>query len=613
MLAIITVIVFVIFFITPRNITFSYSNSNNCIDSITLLPEIYKQSGNANFKLQPEGGYKIGSIYLFSNKVCIKPTTSPQGGDIKIVQSPFGWSFLQNSYIINVSPRPKASAKLDKPIALTKPLEFTLDKIDNTFTYQIEIDKKIVQCKNEISKISCDIKSLNLKQGEKYSYKLTRIFNNKDTSTAAEGALSLLPPTSVINTSVTNDQIVYYKPKTFSFETNNEIVSAKVILEKIENNVATNIASTIKITGSTIETSISNDLEREVKYRLTLTNAEGKDDSVLEAPYIINFQTSGGPNVTGININEGGVDANAKVVVTFDQTISQTQDISELAFLNGGNATISRTDNQIIFQFHDLQSCNQFSININKGIDSQYNIKSNNNWSYTSRISCGTAEVIGHSVMGRPIIAYYFGSGPTTILFTGGMHGDEYSGSYIMQDWVNYLDTNAYKIPADKRVVIVPSVNPDGLATSERYNANNVNIDRNFAASSWQADIDIGGSILVGAGGPYPMSEPETIALANLTTSLRPRLEVSFHAQGSLVGANQYGDSVDIGLLYAASVGYASMIGHAEEVMGYTITGEFEEWAGEQYGTPAILIELPAMTGRYFWAQQPTLWKMVNI
>lgn len=109
------------------------------------------------------------------------------------------------------------------------------------------------------------------------------------------------------------------------------------------------------------------------------------------------------------------------------------------------------------------------------------------------------------------------------------------------------------------------------------------------------------------------MSEPETKALANLTTSLRPRLSVSFHAQGSLVGANQYGDSVSIGNTYATSFGYSSMIGIAEETMGYSITGEYEEWAGEQYSTPAILIELPTAYGSYFWYHVNILWKMVSI
>ena len=182
-----------------------------------------------------------------------------------------------------------------------------------------------------------------------------------------------------------------------------------------------------------------------------------------------------------------------------------------------------------------------------------------------------------------------------------------------MQDWVSSLDSNAYKIPAGRQVVVVPTLNPDGLATSTRYNAHNVNLDTNFATANWTSDIHNLSGIVVGGGGPTPMSEPETQAIASLTIRLQPRLEVSFHTQGSLVGANQRGDSTAIGNLYAASVGYTSMIGHAEQTMGYAITGEYEEWAGEQYGIPAILIELPTMTGRYFGSNQSTLWKMVNI
>jgi len=238
---------------------------------------------------------------------------------------------------------------------------------------------------------------------------------------------------------------------------------------------------------------------------------------------------------------------------------------------------------------------------------------SKNDWSFTSRVSCGTTKTIGYSVSGRPIIAYYYGNGASTILFTGGIHGNEQSGKYLLQDWTDHLDSNAYKIPANKQIVIIPSVNPDGLATSTRYNANKVNLDSNFASANWQTDTHNSSGVVSGGGGASPASEPETKALASLTTSLQPMLEVSFHAQGRLVGANQRGDSLNIGNLYASSVGYSSMIGQAEETMGYAITGEYEEWAGERYNTPAILIELPTLTGNYFESNKSTLWKIVNL
>jgi protein MpaA len=235
-------------------------------------------------------------------------------------------------------------------------------------------------------------------------------------------------------------------------------------------------------------------------------------------------------------------------------------------------------------------------------------------WSYTSRINCKATSVIGYSVKGRPIVAYYYGSGSTTILFTGNIHGNERSAYQTMLGWAANLDTNAYKIPAGKQVVIVPTANPDGYATNSRYNANNVNVDRNFPTSDWSSDIDTGSGTMAGGGGSAPSSEPETRALINLTSQLNPRVEVSFHSQGRLVGANDYADSRSIADAYASLVGYSTMFGSsAEDLMGYSFTGEYEDWIGERLGKPAILIELPSSSGNYFSSQQSALWRMVNL
>jgi len=613
LLAIILILLYVFNFIIPKSIVFTYAETKHCISQFVLLPGLQKQPKDENFKIKTEGGVKIGSFYLFSNEICITPATAPSVGDEKINLSPFGWIIFRNSYNIHVGDRPKVSASTDQPVAIAKPLKFNLDKIDKIFAYKIEINSKTGECNNESDKVSCDIKTLSLKQGEKYPYKLTRTFNNTETSSAIEGYLSLLSPTTITSTSIKSGEMVYSNPKSFTFETDKKLISANVILEKNENGTFIKVDSTSKISGSTIETSIASDLGREVKYRLTIDKAEGEDGSVIDSPNIIDFQTSGGPVVSSINIGTSGIDSNARILVTFDQPISDVQDISQLVDVVGGDASVSRTSNQIIFKLNSLPRCGAFSININKGINSQYGFSSTADWSYTSRVSCRSTEIIGYSVLGKPIYAYYYGNGPTTILFNGGIHGSEQSGKSTMLDWVYYLDSYAYKIPADRRVVIVPSVNPDGLATSSRYNVNNVNIDRNFASSNWQTDIDTSTGIILGGGGTQPESEPETKALADLTRNLMPRLIVSFHAQGRLVGANQVGDSIAIGNLYAADVGYSSMIGIAEEVMGYSITGEYEEWAGEKYGIPAILIELPTASGSYFSSNQSTIWKMVSI
>jgi hypothetical protein len=256
-----------------------------------------------------------------------------------------------------------------------------------------------------------------------------------------------------------------------------------------------------------------------------------------------------------------------------------------------------------------------FTLAIDKGIASATNgLTSKDGWNYASRINCRATAVIGYSVKGRPITAYYYGNGGTTILFTGGIHGSEPSGQQTMQAWANYLDSNADKIPAGRQVVIVPNTNPDGIAAGSRYNARNVNLGRNFATTDWKADIDTSSGTLAGGGGPNPMSEPETQALGALTLQLNPRLEVSYHASGRLVGANDIADSRAIGTVYASTVGYSTMFGNsAEEIMGYGFSGQYEDYIGQKLGKPAILIELPTASGNYLNSQLNALWKMVSI
>ncbi|MEP7204859.1 MAG: DUF2817 domain-containing protein [Candidatus Saccharibacteria bacterium] len=601
-------------YIMPREIDYSYGQGNYCEKKLTLFPGAYRQTGNrSDFKITASHGLTIGDFQLLSDEICMKPTSPLDSGQTKASYSLLGSRLLGSNYSINVGQRPRVVSQTRQPAALSKPIEFILDKSDDTFLYHLAVNQKTSSCENTSKTVSCNISLLNLKQGEKYSFKLVRYFDDIQLPAIASGNLSLLSPVAITKSSVQNNQIVYSKPKSFRFEMNKKLSSAVVVVEKIENDKPVKVNSSTIIDGTAITLSVATDLVRQSSYRVSLNRAEAEDGSTLDGTQIINFQTSGGPKVTGVNVASSGVDANAFVVVSFDQAISQTQDISQLVSFSGGNATIGRRDNQITFQLHSLDRCGAFSLAIGKGLNSLYDLASGDNWSYASRISCRATKVIGYSVKGRPIVAYFYGNGSTTVLFSGGIHGTEHSGQYIMQDWLSHLDSYGYKIPADKQVVVVPSVNSDGLASSSRYNANNVNLDRNFPTANWIADIDTSSGTVINGGGVSALSEPETKALADLTISLRPRLEVSFHSSGRLIGANQSGDSVAIANSYGSSVGYASMIGRAEAVMGYSMTGEYEDWMGEKYGIAAILIELPTDNGRYFRYHQSALWQMVNI
>jgi protein MpaA len=484
---------------------------------------------------------------------------------------------------------------------------------DSTFNYQFEADSKVAPCPIKDESIHCDIKSLSLLQGTSYDAKLVRLFDDEKISTLVSEKINTLTATTVVGSSVSQNQIVYDKPKTFTFDFDKNVVKSDLILEKVVSDKRTVVATTTVYAGKRATVTVTDDLERDTPYQFSIDKLEAQDGSTLPEPYKLNFVTSDGPTVAAVNVDSTGLPFSGTIVLTFDQGLSVSQSITDFVNVTGVSASIRESGNQVFIDYSNASVCNAMNIKVNPGLISDNGVIQNDSWQFSTRTICYTTLVIGNSVRGRPILAYIFGSGGTTILFTGGIHGNEPSGSYIMHDWISYLDSNAEKIPTDKKIVVVPDVNPDGLATNSRYNSNNVNIDRNFPSSDWKADIDSSSGTVVGGGGSSAMSEPETKALANLTTTLQPRLEVSFHAQGSLMGANQRGDSVSIGNQYALSVGYSSMVGHAEETMGYSITGEYEEWAGEQYGTPAILIELPSSTGRYFWSNQPALLDIIDI
>ena len=611
---VILVAIYLILFLPEKSVQFSY-NGPTCVNRLIFLPNLNKIVGSdQGFAVENKNVVKLGDFQLFSGQTCFSATKTPSVGDVKLSLALFSDWFAKDTFKINVPQPPSVGAAiLSQPISATGPLTMTIGSNDSVFDYQIEIDNKTASCPVKDLKISCNIASLNLLQGKVYSAKLFRMFGGKKVATIASRDITTIQATAVVSASISQDQIIFDSLKIFSFTFDKNVVQGNITLEKVVGTERTLVPITFLFSNKTATVTVTGDWDRDTSYEFTIDNIVAQDSSSLAAPYKLGFVMSDGPIVISVSTDAVGAPFSQTIVLTFDQVLSTDQDINNLVSTTGISTAISRLDNKVYISYSNAPFCTDMSINIKPGLLSNQNIIQDNSWTFSMRTICHTTSIIGYSVLGRPILAYIFGSGGTTILFTGGIHGNEPSGSYIMYDFISYLESNVRNIPADKKIVVVPEVNPDGIATFSRYNSNNVNIDRNFPSANWATDIDSSSGLIAGGGGTSASSEPETRALADLTTSLQPRLEVSFHAQGSLMGANQRGDSVAIGNMYASSVGYDSMIGYAEETMGYTITGEYEEWAGEQYGTPAILLELPSLTGRYFWAHQPILWDIVNI
>ena len=572
--------------------------------------------GEDKFKVTHTGGFGIGSAHILSTRSCVEPAKAPEPGQSTFSMSPWGTPILALNYTVAVDALPVVSLKqTTETVSLTKPIAYTISAPDTVYTYKIAAKDASQDCVAVDSVLNCPIDKLSLTQGETYELTLQRQFDTSAPSPLVEHIVSVIPAVTITKSSVEPDATLYDTRSDIQFETNKKPTSITAKLAK-NGDAKQDIPIETTTTDNSFSVVFKEKLPRESSYTLTVSSAEAEDGSTLSTPYILNFNTSGGPKVRSSNMPAVSAEPSATFTITFDQPFEESVDIGAFVEVQGAGATVRRQGNQeILVSLQSAALCSVVTIKINKGIQSGSNeLKSTEEWTNSSRIRCGYSSVIGYSVQGRAIVAYTFGSGGTKILFTGGIHGSEQSSYSTMQGWVNYLQSNGYKIPGNKQVVVVPNTNPDGIARGSRYNVNNVNLGRNFPTANWKSDAETPNGYEEKVGGESPGSEPETKALMSLTGQLRPRLEVSFHAQGRLVGANKVGDSTAIGNRYASTVGYATMYDNAEEVMGgYAITGEYEEWMGEAYGTPAILIELPSHYGNYLNSQLTALWLMVNV
>jgi protein MpaA len=144
--------------------------------------------------------------------------------------------------------------------------------------------------------------------------------------------------------------------------------------------------------------------------------------------------------------------------------------------------------------------------------------------------------LVGHSVRGRPIVAYERGdpSAPVTLV-VGVIHGSEPAGLAVIRD------LRTMPLPAGVHLWVVPTVNPDGLAAGTRQNAHGVDLNRN-----WPVRWKHNGKPWDGYySGPRPMSEPENRAMRAFVLKVKPALTIWYHQPLDEV----YGSDPHVGVL----------------------------------------------------------------
>jgi protein MpaA len=151
-------------------------------------------------------------------------------------------------------------------------------------------------------------------------------------------------------------------------------------------------------------------------------------------------------------------------------------------------------------------------------------------------------RVLTRSEQQRPISVVQVGS-PTAqhrVLVVGCIHGNEPAGIAIA-DRLGQL-----RVPRGVALWIVANANPDGVESRTRGNADGVDLNRNFPFR-WRP---LGGMF---DSGPHPLSEPESVALAQLVRRVRPTISIWFHQHLDVV--DQSGGNASVERRYARLVG----------------------------------------------------------
>jgi murein DD-endopeptidase MepM/ murein hydrolase activator NlpD len=206
-------------------------------------------------------------------------------------------------------------------------------------------------------------------------------------------------------------------------------------------------------------------------------------------------------------------------------------------------------------------------------------------------------KVIGSSVMGQPLTAYGLGQGEIKVILVGDIHGGYEANTYeLARQLLVHFEAHPDEVPAQVSLWILPTINPDGLESDGRWNANDVDLNRNAdtsldgcAGNDWSPDTMDYEGLHPEAGGDYPFSEPETLALRDFAADAR--IVVFYHsAYGGIFpdACRQHLPTARLAEVLSTGTGYPVP---AEGWTGYPVTGDFGDYlAGE--GVAAVTVEL---------------------
>ncbi|WP_404338540.1 M14 metallopeptidase family protein [Pseudoalteromonas mariniglutinosa] len=142
---------------------------------------------------------------------------------------------------------------------------------------------------------------------------------------------------------------------------------------------------------------------------------------------------------------------------------------------------------------------------------------------------------LGTSFLGQPIDALTIGKGPLKVMMWSQMHGDENTATAALMDFLDFItlpeNANWLQNWQDKLTLkIIPMINPDGAQLQTRYNAQDIDLNRDAKALRTQE-----GQILMAAAKRF-----------------KPDFGFNLHDQNAYYGAGSQAKTATISVLAPA-------------------------------------------------------------
>ena len=244
-------------------------------------------------------------------------------------------------------------------------------------------------------------------------------------------------------------------------------------------------------------------------------------------------------------------------------------------------------------------------------------------------------QVVGNSVMGKPIYVVKLGRGPNKVFYSGSIHANEWITTPVLMKFIEdyckaYVNRSTlYDYPIRNvfnrtSIYIMPMVNPDGvdlvtgnLEVSSPYYQKALNIANQFPSipfpDGWKANLNgVDLNLQFPAGwenakqikysqgfnrpsprdfvGYGPLTEPEALTIYNFTLLHNFRLILAYHTQGKEIYWQFQNfnppDSLTIGNQFAEASGYIL----AKTPYNSSFAG-YKDWFIQTYNRPGYTIE----------------------